>query len=76
MGVHLVMLKMRLDDPLDAVAVHGGGGEIFHTPNYLLLNEDLQTFISFAQRRNDMSIIEPSLISNKHTTSRQFRNTF
>lgn len=26
MGVHLVMLKMRLDDPLDAVAVHGGGG--------------------------------------------------
>ena len=27
MGVHLVMLKMRLDDPLDAVAVHGGGGE-------------------------------------------------
>ena len=29
MGVHLVMLKMRLDDPLDAVAVHGGGGEIF-----------------------------------------------
>ena len=31
MGVHLVMLKMRLDDPLDAVAVHGGGGEIFHT---------------------------------------------
>ena len=31
MGVHLVMLKMRLDDPLDAGAVHGGGGEIFHT---------------------------------------------
>merc|ERR550517_375437 len=25
-GVHELMLKMRLDDPLDAVAVHGGGG--------------------------------------------------
>ena len=48
MGVHLVMLKMRLDDPLDAVAVHGGGGEIFHTLYYLLLNEDLQTFVPCA----------------------------
>jgi len=25
-AVHEAMLKMRLDDPLDAVAVHGGGG--------------------------------------------------
>ena len=48
MGVHLVMLKMRLDDPLDAVAVHGGGGEIFHILFYLLLKEDLQTFMSCA----------------------------
>ena len=26
MCVHFGMLKLRLDDPLDAVAVHGGGG--------------------------------------------------
>ena len=26
-GIHLLMLKLNLDDPLDAVAVHGGGGE-------------------------------------------------
>lgn len=26
MTVHTLMLKFRLDDPLDAVAVHGGGG--------------------------------------------------
>jgi len=26
MVIHFSMLKMRLDDPLDAVAVHGGGG--------------------------------------------------
>ena len=25
-AVHNAMLKCRLDDPLDAVAVHGGGG--------------------------------------------------
>ena len=24
--VHIAMLKCKLDDPLDAVAVHGGGG--------------------------------------------------
>jgi len=28
MVVHFTMLKMRLDDPLDAVAVHGGGGVV------------------------------------------------
>ena len=28
--VHWAMLKARLDDPLDAVAVHGGGGETFY----------------------------------------------
>jgi len=27
-AVHELMLKLRLDDPLDAVAVHGGGGVI------------------------------------------------
>ena len=27
-GVHIAMLKAKLDDPLDAVAVHGGGGNI------------------------------------------------
>jgi len=27
-GVHEAMLKMKLDDPLDAVAVHGGGGVV------------------------------------------------
>ena len=32
-AVHWAMLKARLDDPLDAVAVHGGGGEIFTNPN-------------------------------------------
>jgi len=26
LAIHFAMLKMRLDDPLDAVAVHGGGG--------------------------------------------------
>ena len=26
MAIHFSMLKLRLDDPLDAVAVHGGGG--------------------------------------------------
>jgi Amt family ammonium transporter len=25
--VHIAMIKCRLDDPLDAVAVHGGGGK-------------------------------------------------
>jgi len=25
-GIHFTMIKFRLDDPLDAVAVHGGGG--------------------------------------------------
>ena len=28
MGVHLLMLKLKLDDPLDAVAVHAGGGSL------------------------------------------------
>ena len=28
MAIHLLMLRLRLDDPLDAVAVHGGGGLI------------------------------------------------
>ena len=28
MGVHLLMLKIKLDDPLDAVAVHAGGGSL------------------------------------------------
>ena len=27
-GIHDLMLKLRLDDPLDAVAVHGGGGTL------------------------------------------------
>ena len=27
-GVHLLMLKLKLDDPLDAVAVHAGGGSL------------------------------------------------
>ena len=27
-GVHLLMLKIKLDDPLDAVAVHAGGGSL------------------------------------------------
>ena len=27
-AVHEIMLKLKLDDPLDAVAVHGGGGLI------------------------------------------------
>jgi len=27
-GVHFLMLKLKLDDPLDATAVHAGGGEI------------------------------------------------
>ena len=27
-GVHDLMLRLRLDDPLDAVAVHGGGGTL------------------------------------------------
>jgi ammonia channel protein AmtB len=26
MGLHFLMLRLRLDDPLDAVAVHFGGG--------------------------------------------------
>ena len=26
MGTHHLMLKLKLDDPLDAVAVHGAGG--------------------------------------------------
>ena len=26
LAIHHIMLKLRLDDPLDAVAVHGGGG--------------------------------------------------
>ena len=26
--IHTAMLKCRLDDPLDAVAVHGGGGKL------------------------------------------------
>ena len=26
LAVHFAMLKFKLDDPLDAVAVHGGGG--------------------------------------------------
>ena len=26
--VHIVMVKLRLDDPLDAVAVHGGAGMV------------------------------------------------
>ena len=29
-GVHQLMLKLQLDDPLDAVAVHGGGGSYFN----------------------------------------------
>ena len=27
LAVHVIMLKCKFDDPLDAVAVHGGGGE-------------------------------------------------
>ena len=27
-GTHSLMLKLKLDDPLDAVAVHGGGGKM------------------------------------------------
>ncbi len=27
LAVHFIMLKFGLDDPLDAVAVHGGGGK-------------------------------------------------
>jgi len=36
-GVHFLMLKLRLDDPLDATAVHAGGGEIKKTPAISLL---------------------------------------
>lgn len=37
MAVHLVMLKMTFDDPLDAVAVHGAGGK--NTPtNFVSFN--------------------------------------
>ena len=27
MGVHFAMLKVKLDDPLDATSVHGGAGK-------------------------------------------------
>lgn len=27
-GTHEIMLKCKLDDPLDAVGVHGGGGKL------------------------------------------------
>ena len=28
-GIHHLMERFELDDPLDSVAVHGGGGKIF-----------------------------------------------
>ena len=30
LGTHLLMLKMKFDDPLDAVAVHGAGGNAIY----------------------------------------------
>ena len=30
LGIHHLMLRLRLDDPLDAVAVHGGGGLVIY----------------------------------------------
>ena len=30
-AVHIAMLKCRFDDPIDAVAVHGGGGKANRT---------------------------------------------
>ena len=32
-GIHIAMIANRLDDPLDAVAVHGGGGKTSLDPN-------------------------------------------
>ena len=34
-AVHIGMIKGRMDDPLDAVAVHGGGGKC----NYIFIFE-------------------------------------
>ena len=33
-SIHVGMLKFRLDDPLDAVAVHGGGGKVTYLKPY------------------------------------------
>jgi Amt family ammonium transporter len=41
LGVHFLMLKMKLDDPLDAVAVHAGGGEQGQKPSIAHVLEDL-----------------------------------
>ena len=38
--IHTAMLKCRMDDPLDAVAVHGGGGK-------MCLNCRIQSYINF-----------------------------
>ena len=46
-GIHDLMLKLRLDDPLDAVAVHGGGGTLGNmSSNIETMDKSSKTFIS------------------------------
>ena len=48
--IHTAMLKCRLDDPLDAVAVHGGGGKIclgYKNQSYIYTSSLLYTYFCF-----------------------------
>ena len=56
-AVHIAMIKCRLDDPLDAVAVHGGGGK--KDKNYVCY------IISFDIGRPDIQYLLTLLLSNR-----------
>lgn len=43
-GIHILMEKFQIDDPLDSVAVHGGGGMCFL---FTIAFESLLFFIDF-----------------------------
>ena len=49
-AVHIAMKKCKLDDPVDAVAVHAGGGErntIFASQFYRLTTFELSFYMTY-----------------------------
>ena len=56
MGIHDLMLKLRLDDPLDAVAVHGGGGTLGNKSPYLV-TMDKSSKTLYIYRTFDVTIL-------------------
>ena len=69
-GIHDLMLKLRLDDPLDAVAVHGGGGTLGNmSSNIETMDKSSKTFIS---RTFTVTVLSPRrwyLLGWKHRSS-------